>query len=91
MMFLGQKGDTEFYLTVNGKIIPENKKVKLLSVAIDCKLNINSHMKDICGKVNQKTSALARLRDYISEKSQIITEYDRDFKFPVLFFNMIVL
>ena len=31
------------------------------------------------------------LQDYISEKSQIITEYGRDVKFSMFSFNMVVL
>ena len=68
MMFLGKKVDTKLYLNLNGKIIPEDELVKLLGVTIDSNLNFNSCIKEICGKVNQKTSAFSRLRHYISEK-----------------------
>ena len=51
----------EFYSNVSRKIIPENEQVKLLGIAIDSNLDFNSHIKEICGKVSQKTSALARL------------------------------
>ena len=53
---------------MNGTIIPEDELVKLLGVTIDSNHNFNSYIKEICGKVNQKTSAFSRLRDYISEK-----------------------
>ena len=53
---------------MNGKIIPEYEQVNLRGVTIDNNLNFNPHIKEICGEVNQKTSALSRLRDYISEK-----------------------
>ena len=91
MMFLGNKVGTEFYLNVNGKITPENKQVKLLGVTIDSNFNFNSHIKEIWRKVNQKTTALARLCEYISEKSQIITEYGCGVEFPILPFNMVAL
>ena len=42
--------------------------MKLLGVAIDNNLNFSSHIKEICGKANQKTNALSRLRGYTSEK-----------------------
>ena len=42
--------------------------MKLLGVTMDSNLTFNAHIKGICGKVNQKASALSRLRDYISEK-----------------------
>ena len=42
--------------------------MRLLGVTIDNNLNFNSHIKENCGKVYQKTSALSRLQGYISEK-----------------------
>ena len=68
MMFLGKKIDTTFHLNVNEKIVLEDEQVRLLGVTIDNNLNFNSHIKENCGKVYQKTSALSRLRSYISEK-----------------------
>ena len=68
MMFLGKKVDTKFHLIVNGKIVLEDEQVRLLGVSIDNNLYFNSHSKENCGKVYQKTSALPRLRGYISEK-----------------------
>ena len=53
---------------MNGKIVLEDEQVKLLGVTIDNSLNFNSHIKEICGKVNQKTSALFSLWCYSSEK-----------------------
>ena len=43
------------------KIILEDDQVRLLGVTIDHNLNFNSHIKEYCGKVYQKTSALTRL------------------------------
>ena len=68
MMFLEQKVDTKLRLNVNGKIVLEDEQVRLLGVTIDYNLNFNSHIKENCGKAYQKTSALSRLRVYISEK-----------------------
>ena len=42
--------------------------MKLLGVTIDNDLHFNSHIKEIYGRVNQKTNALSRLRGYITEK-----------------------
>ena len=39
----------------------------LLSVTCGSNLNFDSHIKEICGNVNQKTSTFARLQDYISK------------------------
>ena len=61
MIFLGKKVDTDVFQTVNGKIVSEKEQVTLLGVNIDRNLNFNSHLKEICGKINQKTSAFAKL------------------------------
>ena len=53
---------------MNGKIVLEDEQVRLLGVTIDNTLNLNSHIEENCGKVYQRTSALSRLRGYISEK-----------------------
>ena len=52
MMFLGKKVDTKFHLNVNGKIFLEDEQMKPLGGNIDNNLNFNSHIKEICGKVN---------------------------------------
>ena len=54
---------------MDGKIVLEDEQVRLLGVTIDNNLNFNSHSKENCGKVYQKTSALSRLRSYISERT----------------------
>ena len=55
----------------NGKIVPKKEQVELLGVTVDSNLNfVDSHIKEICGKVNQKNSAFARLRDCIAKKTQ---------------------
>ena len=53
---------------MSGKIVLDDEQVRLLGVTVDNNLNFNSHIKENCGKVYQKTSALSRLRGYISEK-----------------------
>ena len=68
MMFLGNKIDTKLYLNVDGKVFPKDEQVKLLGVTIDNNLHFNSHIREICGKVNQKTNALSKLRGYINGK-----------------------
>ena len=49
-------------------LVLEDKQVRLFGNTIDNNLNFNSHIKENCGKVYQKTGALSRLRGYISEK-----------------------
>ena len=53
---------------MNGKVIPEDEQVRLLGSINDKNLNFDSHIKEICGKVNQKTSVISRMRGYISKK-----------------------
>ena len=60
-MMVLEKKYTKLHLNVNGKIISEDEQVKLLGAVIDNSLNFSSHIKEICGKVNKKTSALSRL------------------------------
>ena len=63
-----KKVDTKLHLNANGKTVLEDEQARLLGVTIDNNLNFNSHIKENCGKVYQKTSALSRLRGCISEK-----------------------
>ena len=78
---------------LNGEIVLEDKQVKLLGVTIDNNLNFNSRITEICGKVNQNTSALSLLiaRLYLRRESQITTEYGRDVTFQILPSDMVVL
>jgi len=67
-----KKVNTKIHLNVNGKIILEGEQVKLLGVNINNNLNFNSHIKEIGGKVNEKTRAFSKLRGYVSEKKAIL-------------------
>ena len=75
---------------MNEKIISENMQMKLLGVTIDGNLNFNSHIKEICRKIDHKTSALFRLPEHIKEKNHFITEYGRGSKFSMLSISMVV-
>ena len=48
------------------KTKPQKEQMDLLAIIIYSNLNFDSHIRKICGKVSQKTTAFARLRDYIS-------------------------
>ena len=65
MMFLGHKRANKLCLNVNGQFILQNEEVKLLGVKIDRKLTFETHVKEICTKVNQKVSAFRRVRPYL--------------------------
>ena len=68
IMFLGLKGAKKLCLDMNGQLIPSSEHVKLLGVNIDNSLKFETHVKEICKKVNQKLYAFGRLRPYLGEK-----------------------
>ena len=71
LMFLGQerKPRSKYCIDIDGNIIPEQNEIKLLGVAIDQKLNFDSHVKSFCKRANQKVRALRRIRTFINFKS----------------------
>ena len=48
-------------MKVGDEMIWESQSEKLLGMTVDKRLNFNLHLKNLCKKVNQKISALARL------------------------------
>ena len=73
VMFLGLKGAKKLCLNMNGQLIPSSEHVKLLGVNIDNSLKFETHVKEICKKVNQKLYAFGRLRPYLGEqKSKLL-------------------
>ena len=73
MMFLGLKEAKKLCLNMNGQLIPSSEHVKLLGVNIDNSLKFETHVKEICKKVNQKVYAFGRLRPYLGEqKSKLL-------------------
>ena len=72
-MFLGIKQKPRLCININGNYLPAADKVKLLGVTIDCKLNFNSHVENLCKRSNQKINALLRIRKYLSpEKTRLL-------------------
>ena len=73
IMFLGLKGAKKLCLNMNGQLIPSSEHVKLLGVNIDNSLKFETHVKEICKKVNQKLYAFGRLRPFLGEqKSKLL-------------------
>ena len=73
IMFLGLKGAKKLCLNINGHLIPSSEHVKLLGVNIDNSLKFETHVKEICKKVNQKVFAFGRLRPCLGEqKSKLL-------------------
>ena len=73
IMFLGLKGTNKLCLNMKGQLIPSSEHVKLLGVNIDNSLKFETHVKELCKKVNQKVYAFGRLRPYLGEqKSKLL-------------------
>ena len=60
----------------------ESGNVKLLDVAIESRLNFNSHIDSICLKANQKLSVLCRLVKLLSfDKKRLLFKTAFEFQF----------
>ena len=58
-------------LTVNGKDIMKSENLKLLGVTIDCNLNFNVHISNICKKDSQRIGVIMRLRNLIPTEAKL--------------------
>ena len=58
-------------LTVNGKDIMESENLKILGVTIDCNLNFNVHISNICKKASQRIGVIMRLRNLIPTEAKL--------------------
>ena len=58
----------DFHDIINGNYLPASDKVKLLGVTIDCKLNFNSHVENLCKRSNQKINALLKGNEALEKK-----------------------
>ena len=68
MMFLGLKSDNSFILNIGGQQVRQSEQVKLLGVQIDNSLTFDTHVKELCRKVNQKLCAFSRIRPFLNEE-----------------------
>ena len=75
VMFLGIKHKPRLCININGNYLPASDKVKLLGVRIDCKLNFNSHVENLCKRSNQKINSLSRIRNYHSPEKTLCNAY----------------
>ena len=46
-------------ITVNGKVITESANLELLRVNIDCGLNFNLHISNVCKKASQRIGVIS--------------------------------
>ena len=52
-------------LVIKGEIIKSEKSVRLLGIDIDDKLDLNTHVSNLCKKASQKLHALTRIAPYM--------------------------
>ena len=58
-------------ITVNGKDITESDNLKLLGVTIDCGVNFNSHISNVCKKARQRIGVIMGLRNLIPTEAKL--------------------
>ena len=58
-------------ITVNGKDIMESDNLELLGLTIDCGLNVNLHISNVCKKVSQRIGAIVRQRKLIPTEGKL--------------------
>ena len=66
IMFLGLNENTSINFDIGDISISSTNHVKLLGVTIDNKLDFSKHIEAICKQASQKTSAILRIRNYLS-------------------------
>ena len=59
-------------ITVSGKDIIESDNLELLGVTIDCGLNFNLHISNVCKKASQRIGVIMRLRNLIPTEASLI-------------------
>ena len=58
-------------ITVNGKVITESANLELLRVNIDCGVNFNLHISNVCKKASQRIGVIMRLRNLIPTEAKL--------------------
>ena len=58
-------------ISVNGKDIMESDNLELLGVTIDCGLNFNLHISNVCKKASQRIGVIMRLRNLIPTEAKL--------------------
>ena len=58
-------------ITVIGQDIMESGNLEVLGVTIDCGLNFNLHISDVCKKASQRVRVIMRLRILIPTEAKL--------------------
>ena len=67
MLLLGVKNYEDFGIFIKDSYIKCTNTVKLIGVTLDNKLSFRNHVEEICKKANQKTKALLRIRNHLTQ------------------------
>ena len=71
MMAMQNKRENKSDHDYSGSEMESTKKLNLLGVTIDSKLNINHHIKKMCKKASQRIGALMRLKSLIPTEAKL--------------------
>ena len=58
-------------IIVKNKSIAETDSLMLLGIAVDCKLNFNEHISNVCRKASQRIGVIMRLRNLIPTEAKL--------------------
>ena len=58
-------------ITVIGQDIMESDNLEVLGVTIDCGLNFNLHISDVCKKASQRVGVIMRLRILLPTEAKL--------------------
>ena len=58
-------------ITVNCKDIMESDNLELLGVTIDCGLNFNLHISNVCKKASQRICVIMRIRNLMPTEAKL--------------------
>ena len=67
VILMGLEKGQKLSLEINGISIRTTEEVKLLGIAIDSKLQFQSHVEAICKTANQKVKAFSRIGGYLQK------------------------
>ena len=58
-------------IMVKNNSIAETESLMLLGITVDCKLNFNEHISNVCRKASQRIGVIIRLRNLIPTEAKL--------------------
>ena len=71
MVMQNKREITNPTMSIQGSEIESTEKLNLLGVTIDCKLNFNHHINNVCKKASQRIGVLLRLKTLIPTEAKL--------------------